>query len=109
MTEVVLDTAALDAILAKLPQKSEELVAKGAENVLGKAKELAPVDTGALKASLGAEKRGKFYWEVEDGVKYGIYQERGTSKMRAQPFMCPAVEWARPEYNKRWKELFELL
>jgi len=29
---------------------------------------------------------------VADGVNYGIYQELGTSKMGAQPFMSPAVE-----------------
>lgn len=31
---------------------------------------------------------------IADGVTYGIYNELGTSKMPAHPFMSPAVEAA---------------
>lgn len=32
---------------------------------------------------------------VADGVEYGLYQEMGTSRMAAHPFMRPAVEAVR--------------
>ena len=35
---------------------------------------------------------------VADGVHYGIYQEFGTSKMAAHPFMSPAIEAIRPSF-----------
>lgn len=40
---------------------------------------------------------------VADGVTYGIYQELGTSKMAAQPFMVPAVEAVRPGFNQAFR------
>jgi len=110
MSAVVrLDTRVLDAIIAAMPQKAEELVAAGAEAVQGRAAAKAPVDTGALRNSISAGFFRSLLWHVGDGVEYGIYQELGTSRMAAQPFMVPAVEWARPEYNKSWRKLFEAL
>ena len=43
---------------------------------------------------------GKFTKFVKDGVEYGIYQEMGTSRMSAQPFMVPAVEAVRGGFEK---------
>ena len=40
---------------------------------------------------------------VADGVEYGIWQETGTSKMAAQPFMVPAVEAVRPGWEASFK------
>lgn len=37
---------------------------------------------------------------VADGVNYGLFNEWGTSKMTAVPFMRPAVEAVRPGFNK---------
>jgi len=40
---------------------------------------LMPVDTGALKDSMGAlEGKNSMNWIVQDGMEYGIYQELGT-------------------------------
>jgi len=55
------------------------------------AKRLAPVDTGTLRASIHTVKIDNYTVEVRDGVHYGVYQEYGTSKMAAQPFMRPAI------------------
>lgn len=35
---------------------------------------------------------------IADGVTYGIYNELGTSKMAAHPFMSPAVEAVRADF-----------
>ena len=40
---------------------------------------------------------------VADGVEYGIYQELGTSRMAAQPFMRPAVEAVRPGFAQAFR------
>jgi HK97 gp10 family phage protein len=51
----------------------------------------APVDQGTLRASIHVRKVSDDYYVVEDGVEYGVYQEYGTTRMRAQPFMRPAL------------------
>lgn len=46
----------------------------------------APVDTGALRASIQPTSDG-----VEVGVRYGAFVEYGTSDTAPQPFASPAV------------------
>lgn len=96
-----LDTADLDAIKANLGYNTDQMLAMLAADVTAMAKAFAPVDTGALRASIEYKKiSGKLYEVADgvnygiyaDGVNYGIYQEYGTSRMRSQPFMTPAVE-----------------
>jgi HK97 gp10 family phage protein len=58
------------------------------------AKRMSPVDTGALKMSISATSKG-----TTDGAEgkvytnnpYAIYQEMGTIKMAAQPYMMPSL------------------
>jgi len=40
---------------------------------------------------------------IADGVNYGIWNEIGTYKMTAQPFMSPAVEAIRPGWEASFK------
>ena len=56
------------------------------------------VDDRVLKALI-ANTGGRVEKIIADGVNYGIYQEFGTSKMGAQPFMSPAVEAVRPGWE----------
>ena len=61
----------------------------------GHAKRRAPVDSGRLRASIHTyPKTPASVITVSDGVKYGNYQEFGTMKMKAQPFMRPAKDIA---------------
>jgi HK97 gp10 family phage protein len=102
-----LDTRRLDQIIANEPNKASEIVRTTAFEVEQKAKMLAPVDTGALKGSLKAEEHtGPLSWWVHDGMEYGYWQELGTSRMAAHPFMVPAVENVRAKWVERWRELF---
>lgn len=53
------------------------------------------VDTGRLRGSITHRLGGtkdKPFAEVGTNVEYGIYQEFGTSKMKANPFLTPALE-----------------
>ena len=66
-------------------------IIQGTRMIQNTAKDLAPVDTGILKGSImvksdRASQTGIVYTTTE----YAAYQEFGTSKMRAQPFLIPA-------------------
>ena len=64
----------------------------------GHAKRLAPVDTGRLRASIHTfPTKPSNVITVSDGVSYGAFQEYGTSKMKAQPFIRPARDIALAE------------
>lgn len=106
---VTLDTRRLDMIINRLPRESERLVRAGASQVMAAATAKAPIDTGALASSIHVEKKQPLLCWVGDGVEYGIYQELGTSRMSAQPFMTPAVEATRDAYNASWRSLFSML
>lgn len=64
----------------------------------GYAKDLCPVDTGRLQASIT-------HTEYEDAayigtnVEYGKYVELGTKRHRPQPFLKPAAEDHTDEYH----------
>ena len=113
-----LDTKMLDAIAAKLDMNTDKVLQSVAFQVEAEAKKRAPRDpqrppmdmtakvTGALKNSIHTErKKAGLYWVV-DGVEYGIYQELGTSRMQARPFMVPAVEKVRQYLDDLFRKLF---
>ena len=110
--DVTIDTAVLDALIAKLPDTASRLVRACAEAVEGKAKDMAPFKTGALRNSLIASEQSKTTWWIQDGMDYGIYQELGfthylSGKRIQNPFLVPACEWARPQFEASLKELFK--
>ena len=61
------------------------------------AKVKAPVDTGALKNSIFSAKAGNLTYKVTAPQHYAIYVEKGTRKMRAQPYLKPALDAERPK------------
>ncbi len=102
---VKLDTRELDKLADSLNMETDRVIASAAFQVEAEAKARAPVDTGALKNSIHTEPKGnKIYW-VADGVEYGIYQEFGTHRMSAHPFMMPAVEKVRKQLDKMFAEI----
>ena len=121
-----LDTKMLDAIVRDSDKKGEQILRKLAFEVEGKAKQLAPYDTTALRNSIYTQtdkvdgydaavsevaskrpdakvhrnpKPEKGEAIVGPCVEYGIYQEFGTSKMAAQPYLTPAVEAIRSKFE----------
>lgn len=65
------------------------------------ARELAPVDTGYLRASIttATGSDGSTVWgEVTAGAEYATFLENGTSRMAPQPFMRPARETVKPAW-----------
>jgi len=58
------------------------------------ARDNAPVDTGNLKQSISTEHERSAEAAtstVYTNVEYGLYQEMGTVKMAAHPYMMPAL------------------
>lgn len=90
----------LNEMIRRAPGATNEAVGKIAAQAAGHAKDFAPYDTGALQNSIEAENISPGLWEVHDGVEYGIYQEFGTHKMAAHPFIAPAIEMV-------WNELLD--
>lgn len=93
--------ARLSAAGAKVSVLLPQVVAKTALSVEADAKALAPVDTGAMRASINTTFHGGAFRpsaEVRPGVNYAIYVEMGTSRMAAQPFLFPALDRHRGEF-----------
>ena len=82
-------------------EKSLKSVALTAEKY---AKRDCPVDTGRLRSSITHE-TDKTTAYIGTNVEYAPYVEMGTSRMRAQPFLEPAVEQHLSEY----KEMIETI
>ncbi|MFJ7748711.1 HK97-gp10 family putative phage morphogenesis protein [Arthrobacter sp. NPDC097144] len=89
------DIARAQATTGKLVQT---VVRKTARDIVKDAKQLAPVDTGNLKASIGHSdlrsvgQAGDLSVEIGPTANYGVFLEMGTSRAPAQPFMGPAAD-----------------
>ena len=92
----------------------EELVAVAEDIALrieADAKKNSPVDTGTLRASISSVVEDLAGHTVKavigSNVEYAPYQELGTSKMSAQPFLRPAIESNRRFIVERVEEAVE--
>ena len=106
----------LAAKLGTIPKAAGPLaqvaVKKTAKDIEGTAKTLAPVDTGFLKSSittsdLRSVSRDSPSAEVVASANYAIYQELGTSRMAAQPFLGPAADKHSPAFEKAMAQIIE--
>lgn len=86
-------------------RKAGQAVRKAAADVEGGAKALAPVDTGALKGSIGVSMHGPLSAEIGPTQNYSVYVEFGTYKMAAQPFMGPAADRVEPGFVAAMEQL----
>lgn len=84
---------------SKIPQtvnrvhkELSELVRTSALRVEAGAKLRAPVDTGFLRRSIQTQMEGDLSAVVFVAAEYGIYVELGTTRMRARPYLLPALE-----------------
>jgi HK97 gp10 family phage protein len=73
------------------------------EFIKGKMDIFAPVDTGYLKSRNGWVIQKNELYAYND-CPYAVYQEFGTYKMKAQPFMRPAVNL----YQREIEEILEM-
>lgn len=106
---VTIDTTILDRMTAGMKPKAREIVNKYGIAIAGDAAKRSPKDTHALENSILANSQmiADLTYRVQDAVEYGIFQELGTSKMAAQPFIVPALEAWREKFRNAFSELFK--
>ena len=87
----------LDQLNAKLRKNMDlnvvkTVVKKNGADLQKKAQRYAPVDTGALKRSIGVNiKDGSLTAVVAPTTEYAEYVEYGTRFMESQPYVRPAL------------------
>lgn len=94
----------MQTLPAEIFEKVQQVLKNGAVRIAERARELAPVRTGHLMASvradIGERTEGEAAFdpvEVVADTPYASFVEFGTSKMEAQPFLTPAAEETEPE------------
>jgi len=75
------------AVIRKLEKETPGLTRRIAEIIATAARQLVPVDTGALHDSIRVTDNS-----VNVDMHYASYVELGTPKAAAQPFLKPAIE-----------------
>lgn len=106
MTTIRVDvTSLIPQVSAQARQNAGRAIAKAARDIEAHAKTLVAVDTGLLKNSIQARQVAPFNWAVESPVDYSVYQEFGTSRTPAHPYMLPALEFVRPKLIAALKSL----
>jgi HK97 gp10 family phage protein len=92
--EVRLDDRAIAGLFTSPEGPAAKGVLRAAVQVEARAKRLAPVDTGRLRASithaLFRDDQGLLA-KVGSDVEYALWQEVGTTTMRGRPYLRPAV------------------
>ena len=89
---VTVDTRELERIANQLEVKKHEVGRMIGPKAESYAKGFAPVDTGWLRSSLQSFMVGKAVARIQSDANYDIYQELGTYKMAAHPFLTPSIE-----------------
>lgn len=71
--------------------------------VEGQAVQLVPVDTGTLRSSIYRKNISPVESEVGATADYAVYQEFGTRRQQAQPFLRPALDELRNRLARIWE------
>lgn len=86
---------ALKSATPKALKMAEMAVKKTGLDVVAKAQDLVPVDTGFLKSSIGVDfDDDGLGFEAGPTAEYGMFVEGGTSRMAPRPYMGPAFDSA---------------
>lgn len=82
------------------------VVKKNGSDMQRKAQRNAPVNTGTLKRSIGIEvSDGGMTATVEPTAEHAPYVEFGTRFMEAQPYLNPAFEEQKKQFEKDLQKL----
>ena len=102
----------LDALIADLAaaagrtrQAASTALRKTGLDIVRGAQQCAPVDTGALRASIGMDTLDALAVAVGPTVHYAPYLEYGTYKMAARPYMGPAGDAAIPLLEQAMEQI----
>lgn len=82
------------------------VVRKNGADMQAKSQRNAPVDTGTLKRSIGLDLSDNgMTATVEPTAEYAPYVELGTRFMEAQPYLKPALEEQKKQFEKDLQKL----
>src|SRR5688500_8616114 len=101
----VQSTNNLPRIASRIEKALSQLVRKHAFAIEAKAKQLAPVDTGLLRNSLQTRVDGPLKATVGTNVEYASHQEFGTRHQKGKPFLTPAADEQKKEFQRDVKNL----
>lgn len=107
MSIVVTYTDNLDGVLNASAEAKRKALNEMGEYAVQMAQNYTPVRTGNLRRSLEHESEGDDTEVYGSDVEYAPFVELGTRKMRAQPYIRPAVDNHRDEYKKIAEEAFK--
>lgn len=106
---VTVDFTGIDALLSGLEARINAVIDKYAALIVARAKELSPVDTGALRASVTAHLT-TLAAEITAGEGLpdarAVYMEYGTRYIRARSYLRPAVEQYRAAFLAELQTVF---
>jgi len=94
-------------IAAELQEKARDLVHRTAVDVVIRAQRIVPVDTGTLRDSIQVGSYDAEGATVEVGAPYAAAVEFGTVHAPAQPYLHPAMDEARPDFEAALARLLE--
>lgn len=97
--------------LAKKPEFVKKAVDKeldlSSRRVESRSKYYSRWDTGLMSTSIHSLKRGFLQYEVISPVFYSVFNELGTRKMSAQPFVYPALKEDFPLFMSRINKIMK--
>ena len=103
----------LDKFIRKAQNKPREArravsaeLQRSALRVERKAKMTAAVDTGFMRNGIFVARVGMLRYKVTSPAGYSVYVELGTRKMKAQPFLGPAVKEESEVLFKNLRKMF---
>lgn len=103
----------LDKFIRKVQNKPREArravsaeLNRSALRVERKAKMKAAVDTGFMRNGIFVVRVGMLRYKVTSPAGYSVYVELGTRKMKAQPFLGPAVKEESEVLFSRLRKMF---
>jgi HK97 gp10 family phage protein len=97
--------ADLHRSVANVGARGALVVRKSAHDIEATAKAFAPVDTGFLRSSIGADFTGDGRSGVMEAVigptaEYGAHVEYGTARQAPQAYMGPALDRHAPDFER---------
>ena len=109
---MIISIQGLDKVLSAMVETSKidmmPAIKKAARFVQSTAKDLVAVDTGILKGSIKVKSLPKQQAAIiGTNVEYAPYQEFGTRKMKAHPFLGPAITINKSDIQRTLKKYFK--
>lgn len=90
-------TVDLSTAGSRISAKASAVVRRSGQQLVAQAQRFAPVDTGALRSSIGVDFTGdgrstEMLATAGPTVSYAVFQEFGSSRIAPRAFMGPALD-----------------